>query len=468
MKFGKAWVVSQDKQTAGEIAAALERQSGCDAASVTAAQWCCGSLPLGIPDCVVLDLREPHVVLDMDELHGRRNDWIMPTVPRIGIIAESLVISSAVAADQVLEGFLGWPFSAAEFSRALAAAHKRAGGGAGEAPGQSRRLTFKHWNFETWEPALFPFLDGIEIAARQDITILLIGETGTGKTSLAQIVHGISPRKDQKFLTVPCGSLSQGLIESELFGYVQGAFTGADRSKLGKFDVAEGGTILLDEIDALDPVQQARLLRVLDTGEFEPVGSNITRQSNVRCIVASNLCLERLVRENRFRSDLLFRLTQIRFEIPPLRNRPRDIVPLAISAIEECCRENRLDGMRVEPQFLTALRDYAWPGNVRELRNEMRRCVLFASDGVLRFSAFSSNVQTEVRQRWDEMARVEQSAGLAGRVAKTEQHTIEDMLRLQRYNRAATARALGISRVTLYNKIRKYGIQLPARVTAWE
>ena len=329
-------------------------------------------------------------------------------------------------------------------------------------------MTFKQWNFETWEPALFPFLDGIELAARQDITFLLIGETGTGKTSLAQIVHGISPRKDQKFLTVPCGSLSQGLIESELFGYVQGAFTGADRSKLGKFDAAEGGTILLDEIDALDPVQQARLLRVLDTGEFEPVGSNVTRQSNVRCIVASNLCLDRLVRENRFRADLLFRLTQIRFEIPPLRSRPRDIVPLAIGAIEASCLENRLEGMRVEPQFLTALRDYSWPGNVRELQNEVRRSVLFASGRVLRFSALSSNVQAEVRQRWDEMARVEHVPGLAGRVAKTEQHTIEDMLRVQRYNRAATARALGISRVTLYNKIRKYGIQLPDRVNAWE
>src|SRR5262249_38544126 len=146
--------------------------------------------------------------------------------------------------------------------------------------------------FRTFEPSLFSPIEQLEIATRHDVTILLIAETGTGKTTLAQIIHENSPRRENRFVTVACASLPRELIESELFGHVKGAFTGADRTKEGKFDAAKGGTILLDEIDALEPMQQAKLLRVLETGEYEPVGSNETRKTTARCIVASNDCLE--------------------------------------------------------------------------------------------------------------------------------------------------------------------------------
>jgi transcriptional regulator with PAS, ATPase and Fis domain len=273
-------------------------------------------------------------------------------------------------------------------------------------------------------------------------------------------VHDLSPRSEQRFLTVPCGALPSDLIDSELFGHVKGAFTGADQTKEGKFEAASGGTILLDEIDVLALPQQAKLLRVLETGEFEAVGSNETRRANVRSIVASNVDLRDLVDQQRFRVDLYFRLNQICFEIPPLRNRTRDIVPLAISFIQNCCREHALDVRYVHSEFVAAIKACRWPGNIRQLRNEVRRAVLFCRDGVLAASHLSPEVRStsfETGQPGEAMAT---PSGLAGEVAQREQMAIERMLRTQKFNRTATARALGISRVTLYNKIRKYGIRV--------
>jgi DNA-binding NtrC family response regulator len=241
---------------------------------------------------------------------------------------------------------------------------------------------------------------------------------------------------------------------------VKGAFTGADRSKEGKFDAAKGGTILLDEIDALEPVHQAKLLRVLETGEFEPVGSNETHQTTARAVVASNVCLETLVKRGEFRQDLFFRLNQVKFEIPPLRERPRDVVPLAVEFIEECAREGNIELRGVDPGLLEAICTYQWPGNIRELRNEVRRCVLFARDGIVRPGSLSTGIAAQVAKACQHACQVDVPTGLAGSVAVSEQQAIETMLKTQNYNRAATARALGISRVTLYNKIRRYGIRV--------
>jgi len=250
------------------------------------------------------------------------------------------------------------------------------------------------------------------------------------------------------------------LLGSELFGHLKGSFTGADRPKQGKFEVAEGGTILLDEIDVLGLEQQAKLLRVLETGEYEPVGSNETRVTNTRTIVASNVDLTDLIAAERFRADLFFRLKQVMFEIPPLRKRPHDIVPLAMGMIEECCRQHNLTVRCVHPDLLDVLKNYSWPGNVRELRNEVRRAVLFCRGGALTPELLTPSLVFDARRRQEEGAYCGAQVGLAGHVAHTEQETIEQMLRTHSFNRAATARALGISRVTLYNKIRKYRIRI--------
>jgi len=261
-------------------------------------------------------------------------------------------------------------------------------------------------------------------------------------------------------LTVSCGALPSDLMGSELFGHVRGAFTGADKEKTGRFQLADGGTVVLEEIDTLDLIQQAKLLRVLETGEFEPVGSNETHCVNTRVIVTSNVDLDSLVASNRFRADLYFRLSQLKFELPPLRKRLRDIVCLATAMIEQCCRENSLAVRHLHPEFLELLKAYIWPGNIRDLRNEIHRAVLFSRNGVLNPECLSPALVREAQRIREQAEQIPVKPGLALDVTQAEVEAIERMLRAMDFNRAATARALGISRVTLYNKIRKYRIRL--------
>ena len=189
--------------------------------------------------------------------------------------------------------------------------------------------------FETLTPRLKRMLEELAIAADKDVTMLLIGETGSGKTYLSNLIHEVSRRADEPFITVACGALPGDLIESGLFGHMRGSFTSAYADNDGKFIAAGRGTILLDEIDVLSPEQQVKLLRVIETGPFEPVGSNVTLESKARLVVASNLALEPLVEQGKFRPDLYYRLSMLKFEIPPLRSRKADIKPMAKSFIQD-------------------------------------------------------------------------------------------------------------------------------------
>jgi DNA-binding NtrC family response regulator len=315
----------------------------------------------------------------------------------------------------------------------------------------------------TYSPELFPVLERLCRVAVHDVTILFTGETGTGKTTLARLVHQLSGRRDNPFQNVACGALPRDLIESELFGHVRGAFTGADRSKIGRFEAAGRGTLLLDEIDVLGPKEQANLLRVIETGEYELVGSTETRVSQARLIVASNVDLETLAREKRFRSDLYYRLNVLEFRLPSLRERALDIVPMAMEFVRDCCRQHGIEIRRVDMNFLEALRRHHWPGNIRELKNHVQRAVLFCETGDLTADDLAPSVRNsgngEVR---NEAAT---SCSLADRVARNEREMIEDALRMHNQRRAATARALGLSRVGLYKKMKRYGMLDRARTS---
>jgi len=317
--------------------------------------------------------------------------------------------------------------------------------------------------FGTRTPDLKLMLDDLQVAAKHDVTILLIGETGSGKTYLSRLIHEVSPRRDEPFLNVACGALPAELIESELFGHVKGAFTSAHADKEGKFVAAGRGTILLDEIDLLSPEQQVKLLRAIETGEFEPVGSNTTLKSQARLVVASNLDLDPLVEQGKFRPDLYYRLNMLKFEIPPLRLRAPDITPLARKFVRQLSEKHRVEINRIDGAFLEALHQYPWPGNVRELENVIQRTVIFCRDGVLTASQLPPHVVAGTTEK----AKVPSAAltprkpaenSLGRQIAMTEQEIIEQALFRNNFSRTNTARQLGISRVTLYNKMKKYGM----------
>lgn len=318
--------------------------------------------------------------------------------------------------------------------------------------------------FETSSHEMKIMLNELEIAAQHDVTVLLIGETGAGKTYLSRLIHEVSPRRDEPFLNVACGALPNDLIESELFGHTRGAFTSAHADKEGKFLAAGRGTILLDEIDVLGPEQQVKLLRVIETGEFEPIGSNKTYVNQARLVVASNLDLQPLVEQGKFRPDLYYRLNMLKFDVLPLRRRKSDIITLATGFVKAMSTKHNIVIEHIDDSFLDALHAYPWPGNVRELENVIRRAVIYCREGILRKENLPSHILMGQAGPTNDPSVVlghqkrNDSERLGDQVAVTEKELIEQALFKNNYSRTNTAKTLGISRVTLYNKMKKYGM----------
>lgn len=305
-------------------------------------------------------------------------------------------------------------------------------------------------------PSLLPWTERLALVAAHNVTVLLTGETGTGKTHLARLIHECSPRRMHRFLTVPCAALAANLVESEFFGHVQGAFTGADRNKIGKFEAAGDGTLLLDEIDALGLEQQAGLMRVIETGEFEPVGSNETRINRARIIVASNWDLEEAVKAGRFRQDLFYRLNVISFHLPPLRERWQDTEALARGMVNRLTAKFHKEPMTIHPDTLNILEAFPWPGNIRQLENVMQQAVLMATGTELRPEHLPLPVRDCLPR--SSLSLGERGESLLERRNILERGIIERVLQKSGYSRAQAASLLGVSRVTLYKKMKKYGL----------
>jgi DNA-binding NtrC family response regulator len=294
--------------------------------------------------------------------------------------------------------------------------------------------------------AMRPVLQLMDRVAPSDANVLIMGEHGTGKEVVAQWLHHASGRKGKPFVAVNLGGLSEGLFESEMFGHVKGAFTDARTDRIGRFELAEGGTLLLDEIGTLAPRQQAKLLRVLESGEVERVGASRSRKVDVRILSATNADLQAEVAAGRFREDLLFRLNTIELRLPPLRERPEDIAALAAHFLSRYAARYRKPVAGLEPEALTALLAHPWPGNVRELDHTLERAVLMAQGPLLRPG----------------------DLGLrgGGGPARLDELTLEEVERvlirkaLERHegNVSQAAKSLGLSRSALYRRLQHHGL----------
>jgi len=293
---------------------------------------------------------------------------------------------------------------------------------------------------------------------------LLIGETGTGKELLAKAIHLFSQRHKQLFLAQNCGAIAQDLLLSELFGHKRGAFSGAISDRLGLFVAADNGTVFLDEIADISPAVQISLLRFLQDGAVKAIGSDHTRQTNVRIIAASNQPIQQLVDEGKFRRDLYYRLKGFEITIPPLRDRPEDIPVLTDYLISKYCEafNRKIPGVAMQAQ--QRLRSYAFPGNVRELENEIRRTVATVENGEFITVQHLSAEIARARSRADfnpAMAAALDGHSLKERVEQLEVALVRAALERHRWNHTRAADELGLSRVGLSNKLKRYDIGRP-------
>jgi two-component system response regulator AtoC len=300
-------------------------------------------------------------------------------------------------------------------------------------------------------PIMQQLFDMTRLVAESSATVLIQGESGTGKELLAKTIHALSPRRDRPFVVVDCGSLPETLLESELFGHVKGAFTGAVMNKRGLFDEADGGTIFLDEIADTTPTFQAKLLRVLQEGEIKPVGGTRTVKIHARVISASNKDLAELVKAKTFRQDLYYRLAVLPLYLPALRERRDDIPLLVRHFVSGACARHHQPVRSVDERALRLLRDAPWPGNVRQLQHYIERAVVTTVGPSLPCQDLLDQPLGEE----DESLR----SASRGAVAQTERTRIVDALQKTAGNRLKAAKLLRISRASLYNKLRAYSIE---------
>jgi DNA-binding NtrC family response regulator len=398
-------------------------------------------------------------------------------VHRLGYLVESLTLRARYqmsgAANGVTNGLTNGVTNGFSNGVANGTAH-------GQFPGESALVGSEHSldiDFCEEDPIL---LGGERLSvqvhrvAPQDTTILLSGETGTGKTRMARIIHELSQRKHEPFLVVKCGGLSTHLIESEMFGHLKGSIPGADHDRPGKFAEVGRGTLFLDEIDTLPPAIQAKLLRVVEDREFEPIGAERPVPLQARLIVASNRPLEDEVASGRFRSDLYYRLNVVNFRLPPLREHRTSIATLAHRFLAELGQRSTTNATSLAPATLKLLESYHWPGNLRELRNVIERsAVLCATDEIQ-----PDDLPDTIRRRtvWPMQVMSDRESPMAilpngshdpdtfsrSTLAQikndAELARISEALRKHSNNRLRAASELGISRMTLYKKLYKYGL----------
>jgi two-component system response regulator AtoC len=305
-------------------------------------------------------------------------------------------------------------------------------------------------------------VDEIKRVAPYKTGVLITGESGTGKELVARTIHELSPRQNAAWVAINCSAIPHDLLESELFGYVKGAFTGASQNRSGRLEQAQGGTLFLDEVGELDPALQAKLLRVIQEREYSPVGSDEVRAVDVRFLAASNRDLKAQVVQGKFREDLFYRLDVYSIVVPPLRERREDIPLLAQSFLTELSAEMNKRVLGITPAALDALGRYAWPGNIRELRNSLERAVLSCKGDVVDVADLRPGTLGPVAAVAQELPQMEKSneLGLDDWLADVERQAILQALTQTNGVQAHAAKMLGLSERSLWHRVKKLGIQI--------
>ncbi len=331
-----------------------------------------------------------------------------------------------------------------------------------------RRRLDKHEGFENIVGAdhrMRRVFELVEAVAPSRTTVLMTGESGTGKSLIAREIHRRSPRKNKPFVELACGSIPETLLESELFGHVKGAFTGAHADKRGRFQAADGGTLFLDEINSASPGMQLKLLRVLQERRFEPVGSSESIEVDVRVVLASNQALEDLVADGRFRQDLYYRINVVKIDLPPLRDRVGDIPLLAERMLAEFSLELNKQLVGFSGEAMDAIRRYPFPGNVRELRNAVERAAVLSRSPTIQLGDLPQTISGGDSPLADRITEADDKAWepmpLAEALREPERKIILKALEANDWNRQQTADELEINRTTLYKKMKQLNIDAP-------
>ncbi|MBN2399608.1 MAG: sigma 54-interacting transcriptional regulator [Candidatus Aminicenantes bacterium] len=325
-----------------------------------------------------------------------------------------------------------------------------------EALRQELEGRFHVGDLSSCSPLMQRVFEVLPAVAASPSTVLILGETGTGKELVARTIHALSSRNDKPFIAVNCSALPDTLLESELFGYKAGAFTGANRDKPGRFALAQGGTLFLDEMAEISPMLQVKLLRVLQDRIYEPLGATRSETADVRIIAATNRDLLEQTRKKQFREDLYYRVNVVRIELPPLRRRTEDIPLLVGQFITRFNRLQRKAVQGIAADTLSLLMAHDWPGNIRELENVIERAFILCAEGEIRISHLPAELTTF-------SARAGRKSAVRSAHDILDAQAIRSALERHHGNRSAAARELGIHKTTLFRKLKKLGLSLPAR-----
>jgi two-component system response regulator AtoC len=447
-------IVVDDDPAVRMVLSALLTQAGVEAAAVDSAHEALALLDQRPFEVMITDLRMPGMD-GMDLLERMNQTW--PSVPVVMLTAHGTISTAVDAMKRGAADFLLKPFDREELIfvvRKVAAQARYADREVLPAPPGARSPPFTFGE----SPAMRDCQALIERAAAGSATVLLRGESGTGKEVAARAVHQLSPRRTGPFVGVHCGALPDALLESELFGYEKGAFTGAATRKPGRVELAQGGTLFLDEIGDITAAAQVKLLRLLQERSYERLGGTATLAADVRFIAATHRDLEGMVSRGQFREDLFYRLSVVPIWLPPLRARTVDIQALARRFCAERGAANGRPGVTLDASALAMLSAQTWPGNVRELQNFIERLVVLSVGTILTAADVAREVSRAAPLSGDSRGG-DTPVRLEAHRKRADREALENALQHAQGNRALAARLLGVSRRTLYNKLAELGLR---------